>query len=108
MTLEKLHKALASIGIKVVYQESLERLSPPYIAYFDSSDSTFAADGVTVAVASDVEIHLVTKPRDLAMEEEIEKVLAGLSLTWDKSLHRDSKQCIFDAAYIVTIVAGKD
>lgn len=108
MILAELHNALAKTGIKVVYQETLEKLSPPYIVYFEDSAAPITANGVVAAVVSDVEIHLVTKPRDHNLEEKIENALAGLSITWEKSLQRDSRQEIFDTAYIVTIVTGKE
>ena len=109
MTLQELYAKLkAGMDIPVAYQEFPAMQAPPYAAFFETDAETITADGIVIAEAQTVEIHLITKARALSMESALESILASCALAWDRSTDYDGKQKVYDTVYELTLVDGKD
>lgn len=109
MTLQELYMKLkAGMDIPSAYQEFPAMQAPPYAAFFETDAETITADGIVIAEAQTVEIHLITKTRDLTIESALESVLASCNLVWERSADYDSKQKNHDTVYELTLINGKD
>ena len=109
MTLQELYTELKTgMSIPIAYQEFPDTQSPPYAAFFEVDTETITADGIVVAESSFIEIHLITKFRDLALENQIESILKNCVVTWERSVERDDTQKIYDTFYELTLINGKD
>ena len=109
MTLQELYTKLkAGMDIPIAYQDFSAMQAPPYAAFFETDASAITADGIVIAEAQTVEIHLITKSRDLALESTLESILASCVLAWDRSTDYDGKQKVYDTVYELTLVNGKD
>lgn len=109
MTLQEFNTKLqAGMDIPVAYQEFPAMQAPPYAAFFETDAETITADGVVIADVQAVEIHLITKARDLVLESTLESILASCGLAWDRSTDYDGKQKVYDTVYELTLVNGKD
>lgn len=57
----------------------------PFGVYFDDSTDNFGADGIAYHVVRRFNIELYTRQRDPELEAQIEAVLDGAGLFWDKT-----------------------
>ncbi len=104
MTLKELREKLDTMGLPLAYQEFPKQQAPDYIAYFEDDSESITADGVVVILVQNVEIHMITKQRDLAKEAILETILTVAGLTWERSHDYDSKQKVFDTAYSLQLI----
>ena len=108
MSLEDLFSELCMIGIPVVYQEFPENQNPNYIAFFEDRADGISADGVTIAVVSHIEIHLITQKRDNLLENQIEKILDKYHVGLHKEIKWYPKHKYFDTAYVFETLEAKE
>lgn len=108
MSLEDLFKDLAGSDIPVAYQEFPENQNPDYIAYFEDSAHGISSDGVTIAEARHIEIHAITKKRQIYLEKYIEAILDKYRAGWQKKFLWYSEHKYFDTAYVFEILEAKE
>ena len=104
MTLKELREKLDTMGLPLAYQEFPKQQTPDYIAYFEDDSESITADGVVVVSVQNIEIHMITKQRDLVKETILETILTDAGLTWERSHDYDSKQQVFDTAYTLQLI----
>lgn len=78
---------LKTLNIPVAYDhfDSNKNVKPPFIAYRETSPSTFKADGITYFRDYNYEIELVTEIKDVVLEETIESLLTQNLIPYDKN-----------------------
>ena len=108
MSLQDLFKDLAGSDVPVVYQEFPENQNPDYIAYFEDSAHSISSDGVTIAEVKHIEIHAITKKREIYLEKYIEAILDKYHTGWQKELKWYPKHKYFDSAYVFEILEAKE
>lgn len=78
---------LKTLNIPVAYDhfESNKEVTPPFIAYRETSPQTFKANNVTYYRPYNFEIELVTEIKDIALESRIEELLTNNGIPYDIS-----------------------
>ena len=78
---------LKTLGIPVAYDhfDTNKKVSPPFIAYRETSPSTFKADGITYFRDYNYEIELITEKKDVVLEATIEELLTRNLIAYDKN-----------------------
>lgn len=85
--MEELIAILKECGIPFAYDHFAEgeSLDPPFICYLLPGSDNFAADGKVYYKINEVRIELYTDKKDLAVEQQLEKVLDAHSIFYDRS-----------------------
>ena len=78
---------LKTLNIPVAYDhfDSNKNVNPPFIAYRETSEDNFKADGITFYRPYSYEIELVTIKKDIALQREIEDLLTANNIPFDTS-----------------------
>ena len=84
---EEIFKLLKTLNIPLAYDhfKTSQNVTPPFMAYRETTTDTFKADGKTYYRPCDYEIELVTDKKDVALEKQIEKLLTDNNIPYDKS-----------------------
>lgn len=84
---KNIYDLLKTLNIPVAYNhfEVSQNVTPPFIAYRESSPETFKADGKTYYRPYNFEIELITEKKDIALEKTIEELLEKNNIPYDKS-----------------------
>ena len=82
-----IYDLLKTLEIPVAYDhfDSNKEISPPFIAYRETSPDTFKADDLTYYRPYNFEIELVTEIKDVELEEDIEDLLTTNNIPYDIS-----------------------
>ena len=82
-----IYNLLKTLNIPVAYNhfEKSQEVTPPFVAYRETSSETFKADGTTYYRPYEFEIELVTDKKDVALEKTIEELLTENNIPYDKS-----------------------
>lgn len=82
-----IYDLLKTLNIPVAYDhfETEQNVTPPFVAYRESTPETFKADGKTYYRPYEYEIELVTEKKNVALEETIEELLTTNNIPYDKS-----------------------
>lgn len=85
--MDDLLKLLEETGIPFAYDHFAEGESPdpPFICYLLPQSNHFSADGKVYLKVSSVNIELYTDSKDLAVEQELEAVLDGHGIFYEKT-----------------------
>lgn len=85
--MDDLIKLLEETGIPFAYDHFAEGESPdpPFICYLLPGSNHFSADGKVYLKVSSVNIELYTDSKDLAVEQELEAVLDGHGIFYEKT-----------------------
>ena len=85
--MDDLLKLLEETGIPFAYDHFAEGESPdpPFICYLLPQSNHFSADGKVYLKVSNVHIELYTDSKDLAVEQELEAVLDGHGIFYEKT-----------------------
>lgn len=109
MTLEKLTRNLNEMSRKFCnigfcYGNFPDNQNPPYIAYQTTESNNIVADGRVIYSEEIVEMQLMTKQRDLALEKIVEAMLSREETTYAKSneMMAEQKICIVTYRFSVT------
>ena len=97
-----IYDLLKTLNIPVAYDhfDTKQNITPPFVAYRESSPETFKADGQTYYRPYEFEIELVTEKKDVALEKNIEELLTENNIPYDKSDEVwDSDQKIYHNYY---------
>lgn len=84
---KEIYDLLKTLNIPVAYDhfESNKDITPPFIAYRETSPNTFKANNTTYYRPYNFEIELVTEKKDVALEETIERLLTNSNIPYDIS-----------------------
>ena len=96
MTLAELNTVLATTNLPVAYQAFPADKVPamPFIVYMELGSDNFGADNVVWHSAARVEIDLLCKTKDGALESVLETVLTNAGIFWEReSDHNDDEDC---------------
>lgn len=85
--MEELLQMLEEIGIPFAYHHFAEGESPepPFICYLLPGSNNFSADGKVYYKINEIHIELYTDCKDLAVEQDVEAVLDGHGVFYNKS-----------------------
>lgn len=100
MTLAEINQILQTTELPVAYRcfpEDDKRNpppSPPFICYFETETTNFAADGVVYKQIARIAVELYTEKKDLVLEGKVEKAIS--SFYWNKDEeYLDDEKCYF-------------
>lgn len=81
-----IYNLLKTIEIPVAYDhfEINQKITPPFMAYRETSPVTFKADGITYKKLPNFEIELITEKKDIELETRIEELLTNNDIPYDK------------------------
>lgn len=99
-----LFNLLKTLNIPVAYDhfDSDKQVVPPFIGYREISPDTFKADNKTFYRTDEFEVELVTRTKDVALEEEIEGLFDSNNIPYDKEdTIWDNDEKIYHIIYII-------
>lgn len=100
MTLEAFHTLISALNIPYVYGDFRSVQPPPYIAYASTMRNVIHADSIVIYAEEWIQLHLITKRREPAIERQIETILTENGITFDSpDFSFDEKQGIHEAIY---------
>ena len=100
MTLESFHTLISALNIPCVYGYFRSAQAPPYIAYASTMRNVFHADSIVIYAEEWIELRLITKRREPAIERQIETLLTENGIPFDSpDFAFDEKQGIHEAIY---------
>lgn len=87
MTHEEVMEMLEKMGIPFAYDHFVEGESPepPFVVFLYPNSSHFAADGKVYFKVRRLNIELYTDIKDVGLEEQVEAVLDGCGIFYEKS-----------------------
>lgn len=82
-----IYDLLKTLNIPVAYNhfETKQNVTPPFIAYRESTPETFKADGRIYYRPYEFQIELVTEKKDVVLEKTIEELLTNNNIPYEKS-----------------------
>ena len=86
MTLTELKKQLETLGLPIAYREYPEGKTPeaPFIVYYQDGTDNFSADGIVYLKVDNCSIEMYFDEKMTEIEEEMEKLLDGMGIFWNK------------------------
>lgn len=100
MTLEAFGAAISALNLPAIYGYYKDAQSVPYISYTSFERNVIHADGIVIYGEEWIELRLVTKSRNLALEKLVENVLTSNGISFDDpDFDFDEKQNIHTASY---------
>ena len=101
MTIDQLAAMLEGTGIPFAYDHFAEGESPapPFICYLLLGSDNFAADGQVYFRINEVRIELYTDKKDVSVERQVESVLDGRGIFYDRSEVWISKERLYEVLY---------
>ena len=101
MTIEQLAAMLQETGIPFAYDHFAEGESPepPFICYLLPGSDNFAADGRVYFKINEVRIELYTDKKDVSVEKQVEDVLDGQGIFYNKSEVWISEERLYEVLY---------
>ena len=104
MTLEELKIILDKTKLQVSYSSvPVEEATKPYIVYWQTGVSNFAADGIAYYSRKLVEITLYSDQRDRTSEGLIESQLTNAGIYWTKTNEFLETEKIFETIYTIEV-----
>ena len=85
MAHKDIYDMLLTLKIPVAYDhfDDNKKITPPFIAYRETSPDTFKADGITYYRPYNFEIELVTIKKDITLQKTIEDLLTQRNIPYD-------------------------
>ena len=105
MTIEPLASMLQETGIPFAYDQFAEGESPepPFICYLLPGSDNFAADGRVYFKINEVRIELYTDKKDVSVEKQVEDVLDGQGIFYNKSEVWISEERLYEVLYSFSV-----
>lgn len=99
--MEELLQILNETQIPFAYHHFAEGESPepPFICYLLPGSNNFSADGKVYYKINEVHIELYTDLKDLAVEQQLEKVLDGHGIFYNKSETWIESERLYEVLY---------
>lgn len=109
MTLAELKTLLETTGYPVAYHHFVatpEAPLPnsPYIVYLFVSSDNFKADDRVYLVKGNYQVELYTSIKDMTAEENLESILNGEGLCWEKSELYIESEALYQVVYSIQII----
>lgn len=79
-----LYTILKTLNIPIAYDHFDKKVIPPFIAYRETPSDLLKADGKTYFRTYNYELELITTKKDMALEQQIEKLLTDNNIPYDK------------------------
>lgn len=94
MELKNIMKLLGGLGIPIAYHHFAEGESPepPFLIYLTLGSHNFSADG-------QLDVELYTDKKDLALEEELEKILDAQGIFYNKTETYIKSEKLYEVLY---------
>ena len=101
MTIEQLAAMLQETEIPFAYDHFAEGESPepPFICYLLPGSDNFAADGRVYFKINEVRIELYTDKKDVSVEKQVEDVLDGRGIFYNKSEVWIAEERLYEVLY---------
>ena len=101
MTIEQIAAMLQETGIPFAYDHFAEGESPepPFICYLLPGSDNFAADGKVYFKINEVRIELYTDKKDESVEKQVEDVLDGRGVFYNKSEVWIAEERLYEVLY---------
>ena len=99
--MDRLLEILTAIGLPFAYDHFTEGESPepPFLCYLLPCSDNFAADGAVYFKANTVHIELYTDYKDLSVEQQIEAVLDGHGIFYEKTETWIESEKLYEVLY---------
>ena len=93
-------KLLGGLGIPIAYHHFAEGESPERHFYlFDSGSHNFSADGMVYFKVKQLDVELYTDKKDIALEEELEKILDAQGIFYNKTETYIKSEKLYEVLY---------
>ena len=101
LTLGEIAAMLQGTGIPFAYDHFAEGESPepPFICYLLPGSDNFAADGWVYFKINEVRIELYTDKKDVSVEKQVEDVLDGRGIFYNKSEVWITEERLYEVLY---------
>lgn len=85
MNLKELYQKLRTLGIPCAYHhfDKSEKVSPPFVVYFDEEGESISADAKNFGMRRDVRVELYNEQNAPKLEKDVETLLDGIA--YDKT-----------------------
>lgn len=78
------YQLLKPLGIPVGYFVNSSPGTVPFLVYYGAGSANFKADDVVFAKNANWNIELYVTKKDVALEEQLEKILDNAEIVWEK------------------------
>lgn len=101
MELKNIMKLLGGLGIPIAYHHFAEGESPepPFLIYLTPGSHNFSADGMVYFKVKQLDVELYTYKKDLALEEELEKILDAQGIFYNKTETYIKSEKLYEVLY---------
>lgn len=101
MTLQEVATLLHNMGIPLAYHHFAEGESPdpPFLLYLSPGSDNFAADGIAYYKVTQVDIELYTDEKSPDTEAQLETLLDGAGLFYDKTESYIESEKLYEVLY---------
>ena len=96
MELKNIMKLLGGLGIPIAYHQFPE---PPFLIYLTLGSHNFSADGMVYFKVKQLDVELYTDKKDLALEEELEKILDAQGIFYNKTETYIKSEKLYEVLY---------
>lgn len=105
MTTKEIATMIASLKIPYAYYQFPETAeTTPFICFFYAGDNDFKADNANYRKIDRLVIELYTKNKDLALESQLEGVLAQNGLVWSRSEYYVDSERMYETIYETNVI----
>lgn len=106
MTYTEIVSMLESIGLPLAYHhfEEGESPEPPFLIFYFPSTDNFGADDKVYQKVHTLNVELYTDAKDPALEEQIESVLDGHEMYYDKDESWIASEKMYEVIYEMEIL----
>ena len=105
MSHEEVMEMLSELNIPYAYDHFAEGEAPepPFICFLFPGSDNFSADNVVYAAFEELHIELYTDEKDPKLEEQVENLLAGHELFWQKTEVWIESEKLYEVLYRMTV-----
>ena len=105
MTHEEVMEMLSELNIPYAYDHFAEGEAPepPFICFLFPGSDNFSADNVVYAAFEELHIELYTDEKDPELEEQVEDLLTGRELFWQKTEVWIESEKLYEVLYRMTV-----
>jgi len=105
MSHEEVMEMLSELNIPYAYDHFAEGEAPepPFICFLFPGSDNFSADNVVYAAFEELHIELYTDEKDPELEEQVENLLAGHELFWQKTEVWIESEKLYEVLYRMTV-----
>ena len=101
--IEKLFSCLKEMNLPIKYRGSFEKVSLPFIIYYQNEQATFYADNKVYYTSPEFVILLCTKNKDYIKEEQLENIFEKYNINYIKEETYLDEEQIFQIEYYINL-----